>query len=140
MIRWILITLSVSSLFSYNLHAASTTDDEAVLKKLNIEIAAAEDRGDRKWLEDILAQEFAFRRANAKVVGREQFLKDVKSRAPSKTNIESVKLYGDRAVVTCIVTIKIDDQDADFHNVRLFVREGTGWKLLGWANERLIKK
>jgi len=36
--------------------------------------------------------------------------------------------------------MKIDGQDAEFHNVRMFIREGKDWKLLGWANERLIKE
>lgn len=117
-------------------HAQATTPEEETLKKINLEIAAAEDRGDRKWLESILATELAFHRANGKVVGREQFLKDVKPRDKSTTKVESVNFHGkDRAVVTAVVTLKIDGKDKSFHNVRLFIRDETGWKLLGWANE-----
>jgi hypothetical protein len=139
--KQIVIALSMLLLISNNILAESKVDEKSILKKLNLEIAAAEDRGDQQWLRSILAPELSFRRANGMVVGKEQFLKDVKSRSASKTEIESVEIYGkDRAVVTCIVTLKIEGQDASFHNVRLFVREASGWKLLGWANERLAKK
>ena len=136
----ILIVAQVLFLFSFNSNATTVIDDEAVLRKLNIDIGLAEDKGDRKGLENLLAQELAFRRANGKVVNRNEFLKDVKSRAATKVNIESIKLYGDRAIVTCIVTLKVDGQDVEFHNIRLFIREGSTWKLLGWANERVSKK
>jgi len=136
--KLVFFALLISSL---NLFAETMTSDELALTRLSAEITAAEDRGDRKWLEGILAQELAFRRANGVVVGKERFLKDVKPRDSSKTDIESIKLYGkNRAVVTCIVAMKIDGQDAEFHNVRMFIREGKDWKLLGWANERLIKE
>lgn len=117
------------------------SQDQSALRKLNMEIAAAEDRGDHQWLANILASELAFRRANGVVVGKAQFISDVKARKESKTEVESITFYGkDRAVVTCIVTLKIDGKDVAFHNVRLFIREETGWKLLGWANERLTTK
>lgn len=136
--KLILATILFSSL---NLFADTSAADEAALKKINMDIAVAEDKGDRKALESILAPELAFRRANGMVVGREQFLKDVKPRALSKTDIESIQFYGkDRAIVACVVTIKVDGQDTKFHNLRMFIRDGTSWKLLGWANERLAAK
>ena len=120
------------------IRAETVKNDELVLKKLNVEITEAEDRGDRKWFESVLAGDLAFRRSNGLVVGKKQFLNDLKSRGHSKTEVESVKIYGkSRAIVTCVVTILIDGKNAQFHNIRLFVREGNNWKLLGWANERL---
>ncbi len=135
----IMITvLSVFFLYSFS-NAESISNDEAILRKLNIEITTAEDKGDSQWLESVLASHMAFRRANGLVIGREQFLKDVKSRASTKTEIESIKFCGkDRAIVTCIVTMKIDKQDMKFHNLRIFIREGSDWKILSWANERLV--
>src|SRR5262245_23406169 len=116
---------------------ASTQKDIAALEKLNVEIAAAEDRGDRKWLEGVLASHLSFRRALGTVVDRKDFLKEVKAGRKSETRVESVTLYGkERAVVTCIVTIK-GARDRSYHNVRLFVREGGKWKVIGWANEEL---
>jgi hypothetical protein len=103
-----------------------------------VEIGAAEDKGDRKWLEGVLAPKLAFRRASGKVVDREEFLKDVKPRGPTKTRVESVTFHGkDRAVVICIVTVQAEGRDTMYHNIRLFVRHNGGWKLLGWANEPL---
>lgn len=139
--KQMILALSVFLSLSNDIFAKSMADEKSVLKKLNLEIANAEDRGDHDWLASILASELSFRRANGIVVGKEQFLKDVKPRAASKTEIESIELFGkDRAVVTCIVTMKIDNKETGFHNVRLFIREETGWKLLGWANERIAKK
>lgn len=136
--RLIDITLGLSLLLSHPLYAATIAEDEAALRKLNTEIAAAEDRGDSGWLASILASKLSFRRANGLIVDREQFLSEVKARAPGKIDIESITIHGrNRAVVTCIVTLKVDGQDTAFHNVRLFIREASGWKLLGWANERL---
>ncbi len=132
---FLMFIISSSTLF-----ADSKISDEQQLRNLNLEIAMAEDRGDRKWLENILAPELAFQRANGLVIGKEQFLKDVKPRKSSQTAIESIHLHGNkRAVVTCIVTIEIDGQSVEFHNLRLFIRDGNNWKLLGWANERLVK-
>lgn len=138
MIRLMLVTLGLTSFLSQSTRVEAATVDEQTLEKLNVEIATAEDKGDRKWLESVLAPELAFRRASGVVVGRDQFLRDVKPRSASRTRIESITLHGkDRAVVNCVVTLKVDGQDAAFHNVRLFVRDSTGWKVLGWANERL---
>lgn len=134
----ILITILTLFFLSSISYAESITNDEVILRKLNIEITTAEDKGDSQRLENILASQISFRRANGTVVGKEQFLKDVKPRTPTKTIVESVKFYGtDRAIVTCIVIMKIDKQDTKFHNLRIFIREGSDWKLLSWANERL---
>ena len=114
-------------------------DNKQALKKVNIRIGNAESKGDLKWLTDVVAPEFAFRRASGKIDGGVGFLKAVKPGDPRKTEIESIDLYGKRAIVKCIVKMG----DRKFHNIRLFVwidglegKEGQ-WKLLGWANEQL---
>jgi hypothetical protein len=111
--------------------------DIEALRQRNIEIGAAESRGDRAWLDAALATKLAFQRANeAKtIVDREEFLNAVTSGPDRETQVESIHLYGDRAVVTCIVTMPPGGQK--YHNLRVFVRREEGWKLLGWANERL---
>ena len=44
-------------------------------------------------------------------------------------------IFGDRAVVACVVR----QNETDYHNIRLFFRDGYEWKLLGWANEEAAK-
>ena len=107
------------------------------LIECNIEIGAAESRGDRAWLEGALAMKLALQRANEArtIVDCKEFLEAVASGPDRVTQIKSIHLYGDRAVVTCIVTMKPEGQR--YHNLRLFIRREGKWKLLGWANEPL---
>jgi hypothetical protein len=115
--------------------------DKQTLEQLNIRIGVEESKGDnesRAWLDSIIAPKLTFRRADATTIdSREEFLKKVKPSVPRETKVESIELHGDRAVVTCIVTMKSLDGDKRFHNLRLFVRHEGQWKLLGWANEPL---
>jgi hypothetical protein len=110
------------------------TDDMAVLTELNVEIGRRETRGDPDWFEK-LATKLAFQRANdaRTIVDAGEFLNAVKPGPDRDTEIESIQIYGDRALVSCVVTMRPDDKR--FHNLRLFVRREKEWKLLGWANE-----
>jgi hypothetical protein len=112
-------------------------DDRAVLEQLNVEIGYAEDRGDRVWLDGVLAPQLAFRRANGQIVNREEYLQAVAPGGRRETQVESIALSGDRAVVTCIVTIRSASGDQRYHNERLLIRHEEKWKVLGWANEPL---
>ncbi len=110
--------------------------DFAVLEDINVRIGKAESEGKRKWLESILAPEISFRRANGVVVGRKKYLASVAKADRRETEIEGITLYGARAMVACVVTTHGANGDKKrFHNLRMFVRVGDGWKLLGWANE-----
>src|SRR4029450_3144829 len=81
-------------------------DDRAVLEQLNVEIGNAEDRGDSVWLASVLAPELAFPRPNGKIVTREDSPQPVAPGGPREPQGESTALFGDRAVVTCLVTIR----------------------------------
>lgn len=99
-------------------------------------IGDAENRGDREWLTGILAPRLAFQRADDHRTVDDQvaFIQKVKGGGNRVTRIiEPVEVYGDRAIVRCIV--KVEDQE--FHNLRFFVRRDGSWKLLAWANELL---
>ena len=113
------------------------SNDVEVLTDLNMQIGVAEAEGDNGSLDRILAPVLAFRRANGTCVDRAAFLDGVKHSASRETAIESITLLGaDRAVVTCVVSMSVDDTPKRFHNVRLFIRsDDREWKLLGWANE-----
>jgi hypothetical protein len=112
-------------------------EDLGVLIELNERLGIAESMGDKDFLERALAPVLAFRRANGAYVDRSAFLKDVQPSSHRETEIQSITLLGrDRALVGCIVSLEVDGQRKQFHNVRLFVRAGQGdWQLLGWANE-----
>ena len=113
------------------------------LHDLNIRIGVAESTRDQKsynWLAEVIAPELAFQKANEEIVDRERFLESVEPLASQvtdqktrETKIESIEIYGNRAVVACVVTLK----GIRYHNLRLLVRWGEQWKLLGWANEPL---
>lgn len=106
--------------------------DVEVLKELNIEIGDAENRGDREWLATVLAPRLAFQKSNQAVEDRELFLQGVTAGGDRTSRIiEPVQIYGDRAVVQCVVT----KGNQEIHNLRLFVRLEGEWKLLGWANQ-----
>lgn len=116
--------------------ALAMQKDVEALKQLNIQIGEAESRGDRDWLEDVIAPKFAFRRADRETIDdRLQFLGKVKASDARQTRIESIDLIGDRAIVKCVVTLKSAGADKPYHNLRLFVRQAGKWKLLAWANE-----
>src|SRR5262245_57605662 len=100
------------------------------LVQLNEEIGTAENDGNLKRLSEIVGPVLAFRRRDGTIVGRDGFLETPKP-GKRETRVESVLVYGNRAVVTCVVT----DSEVVTHNIRLFVTEGDDWKLLGWANE-----
>jgi len=112
--------------------------DIEVLAQLNVQIGEAESKGDRNWLDGVIAPKLAFRRADGTTIDdRADFLKKVARGDPRETTVESIDLNGDRASVTCIVTVKSAGGNKRYHNLRLFVRHEGKWKLLGWANEPL---
>ena len=109
------------------------------LTDTNLRMSEAEESGDRRFFDELLAGAFAFRRASGSVVDRAQFIADLEKSQARPTRIESITFFGEaRALVTCIVQMKVDGQDRSFHNIRLFVRDAEKrWKLLGWANDAI---
>lgn len=112
-------------------------NDRQILEQLNIRIGIEESKGDEDshiWLASILAPRLAFRRADGKTFDDQvAFLAKVTPSDPRETEIESIEIDGDRAIVKCLITMA----GKMFHNIRLFVRHGDDgdWKLLAWANE-----
>jgi type II secretory pathway component PulK len=116
-------------------------NDLQELEQLNIRMGVEEDNANDaacEWFDSKLAPQLAFRRANGTFDNRDDFLKKVKSKSSDRreTEVISIDLHGNRAIVTCIVTMG----DKRYHNLRLFVRHEEHeeqWKLLGWANEQI---
>ncbi len=113
-------------------------DDTHALSELTAKINAAENEGDRDFFSGILAPKFAFQRADGPktVDDRVAFLQKVQPAQSGGERIlvkivEPIQLYGNRAVVSCIIRVGTQE----FHNLRLFVRRDGDWKLLAWANE-----
>jgi hypothetical protein len=101
------------------------------LSKLNEEIGDAESRGDKAWLNKVLAWEFAFRRVSGKLVNRKDYLEEVKVSSKRTTTVDKVEAFGKLAIVHCIV-----EQDGKrYRNIRLFIRQDGEWLLMAWANE-----
>ena len=114
----------------------SSIADQELLVRLNLDINDAENRGDRDFLAGVLAPKLAFQRANSErtVDDGDAFLLKVLPGGERTIRIlDPIQLFGDRAVVQCVVT----QGGGDYHNLRLFVRRADGWKLLGWANAPL---
>jgi hypothetical protein len=114
-------------------------DGEDALVKLNHDIAAQETAGERKWFEDLLAPQFAMRRASLEYATGEEFLAKVAASAERRTdNIVIAHSTGRTSVVTCTVQMRQADKTwAAYNNVRLFTRDSPDqpWQLLAWANE-----
>lgn len=112
-------------------------DDRLALTLVNVTINEAEIRGDSARLAAVLAPRLAFQRADpAKSVDdRDDYLGKVLEKKGDRTIrvLEPIQVFGDRAVVQCVVT----QNGRDYHNLRLFVKRDGEWKLLGWANEPL---
>lgn len=105
------------------------SDIEALVQR-NEAITVAENAGDLAELGRFIAPQLAFLRRDGSFVDRDAFLQASRP-GRRELRIESVQVYGMRAVVACTVT----DADMVTHNLRLFAKEQGDWKLLGWANE-----
>jgi hypothetical protein len=105
--------------------------DRQVLRQLNREIGDLENKGKRRRLAAIIAPRLAFQRADSAqtIEDRTSYLRKVKAGGTRATR--AIEVYGNRAIVRCVVAVGRDR----FHNIRLFVRRKGRWQLLGWANE-----
>jgi hypothetical protein len=124
---------------------AHMPSDFKLLEDINVRIGIAESTRDQEsydWFVSLIAPEFAFQRANEQksINNRKAFLETVKplkageaQPGPRETKVISIDLYGDRAIVSCVVTFGGNK----YHNLRMFVRREKLWKLLGWANEQV---
>lgn len=79
---------------------------------------------------DIIAPKLGFQRADGVTFdNREELLDKIKPSTHRQTEIESIHLFDDRAVVACIVTMDSNR----YHNLRLFIRHEGNWELPGWG-------
>jgi hypothetical protein len=75
---------------------------------VNLEVSAAEDRGDVDTLDRHIAPTLAFRRANGDLDNKEAFLQKVEPSGPGEISIQSIALLRrNRALVTCVVCMLV---------------------------------
>jgi hypothetical protein len=123
------------------------SDVEAnALIELNKQIGEMEQQGvealtffnDRLSNQLIFSDQLIFRRASGKVVGKSEFLANLKNNPFSSRRPEeiSVTLLNDRALVTLIVIgTRVDDGSVHrYRNIRLFSRSAGRWVLELWYN------
>ena len=79
-------------------------------------------------------------RASGDVDDKKWFLEKLKKSEERDTRVESIQIYENRAVVTAVVAMTLGEEQAEFHNIRMFLRTPDGWKLFAWANERVPKR
>jgi Domain of unknown function (DUF4440) len=112
--------------------------EEDKLKTLNRDSFAAEDQGSRAMMELILADDFHIVRNTVRVEEREAMLDSVasgKGKGRREVSDETVRVFGDRAVVASLIAFWRDNGDfvGRFWNTKVFSRqEGGGWRCTAW--------
>jgi hypothetical protein len=115
------------------------------LEQLNIRIGEAEFSRDADFLNDILADELVFRRANGTIVTKEFFLTELKKLENTFTFLHSedikVAIIGENSLVSLIVHTKGRRGEAEFEgrfrNLRIFIRREDKWQCIVWFNTKI---
>jgi hypothetical protein len=113
------------------------------LTELNDEFARAELAADAEFFRCYLADGLRFRRANGKVVGKVQFLKDLVDPDNKNERVEprqtEILTYGEGASLCSMLILFKGTRggkavDGVFRNTRVFFRNGALWKCVLWFN------
>jgi len=114
------------------------------LRRLNEEIGIKEQAGEVRFFDELLTDNFLFRRANGSIVDKRHYCDGLASVAENPyerldTVVENVTLDEDSGVVNIIVIAKRKTMEraAVFKNVRVFSHEGENWKLIIWVNTKI---
>ena len=114
------------------------------LRQLNKEIGVKEQAGEVPYFDELLADNFLFRRADGTIVDKHRYLGDLALVAENPYErlemvVENVTPDEDSGVVNALVLAKREKMEraAVFQNVRVFSRQGENWKLIMWVNTRI---
>ena len=113
------------------------------LRELNVGIGVAEREQDTGFLREVLDNDLIFRRADGKVVGKEDYLSDLANRTYERLDVDVVEVdeKSDSAVVTTIVAARGTNNgkpfSGTFRNVRTFVGGDGAWRCTLWINTRV---
>lgn len=112
--------------------------EEDKLKELNRASFAAEDQGSRAMMEPILADDFHIVRNSVRAEEAQAMLENVasgKGKGRREVSDETVRVYGDRAVVASLIAFWRDNGDfiGRFWNTKVFThQQGGGWRCSAW--------
>jgi hypothetical protein len=122
--------------------AGAKVDHVSVLRTLNVEIAQWEQRrnkADARRLDEVMARDLVFRRADKNVVRKREFMKSLEGPSPFLRRASEdvhVDVRGNRAVVVLtVVATKPDGSTHRYRNIRFFVRRDRTWRLTSWFND-----
>jgi len=104
----------------------------ASLERINLEMGRAQNGGDVEFFEGLLASEFVMQRANGALMGRKEFLSDLRPGGDRTTQIEGIEFpQRNLGIVNCLLIAG----GRRFRSLRTFIRVASGWRLISWANE-----
>lgn len=140
---WILLPmLALASMFA---HAREAAQDEHELQRAEASVCRAFEIGDAAYLRTALDPRFTLVDSHGTVTNLEQNLAEVRAREPHYDEFhnhdQTIRLYGDTAIVTGITSIKGmaggDAFAADFRFTDTWVYRGKRWILAASHASRL---
>jgi ketosteroid isomerase-like protein len=131
-----------------NTEAAFSTDDEKTIAALDTQYQAAVEKNDAATMDRILAEDFVLVTGLGKIYTKADLLEEARNKhvvyEHQKDSAQTVRVWGDTAVVTALLSAKGTEGDKPFDYELWFsdtyVRTPTGWRyVLGQASTRLSK-
>jgi len=129
-----------------NTEVAFSTDDEKIVAGLDTEYQAAVENNDDATMDRILADDFVLVTGLGKIYTKADLLEEARSKRVvyelQEDSAQSVRVWGDTAVVTALLRAKGTDEGKPFDYKLWFsdtyVRTPTGWRyVFGQASTRL---
>ncbi|CAN5806383.1 hypothetical protein BH20ACI4_BH20ACI4_12110 [soil metagenome] len=121
------------------------TDEICRLIGLNVLIGEAELKRDENFLREVMADEIVFRRANASVVTKDEYLADLIKPENIYEYLVAENIKAQVKDETALVSLNVrakgrrgdKEFEGNFRNLRVFVRSEKNWQCVIWHNTRL---
>lgn len=119
--------------------------DEAGLRDLNLKIADAEMHRDDGFLSTVVADDLIFRRADASIATKDQYLAGIRNPENTYSQVEAsnveVFVHGDGLALVSLIVRAAGVRggkpfSGTFRNTRVFLRHDAGWQCVVWFNTR----
>lgn len=133
-----IVELGLSALLAAGASQAAPADDRDVVSKLDIAYQAAVKINDAETMDQILHPEFALVRGDGRVVTRNAIIEAARNKSiiydvqDEEPGTQSVRVWGDTAVVTALLTI-VGRQNGNLFKRRVwfsdtYVKTSGGWR------------